>query len=368
MPHSQGTFLRPHASALAVFHRLVDCAVVALTLFLACALYDVDIDVKYWFAATLAVALFAFSAELSHLYGSWRIYSLWEETLELLMVFGIVGMGLTAVGFLTKTSANYSRAAITIWALLAFSFLILERIIVREMLRLARAKGRNTRSLAIAGSGASAANVARQVMAAEWAGLEVTGFYDTNAVIGNHPLPDRKVEVKGDLHELVRIARMGEIDYVYVALPTKDEERVLWLVNLLADTTASVYVVPDVFIFQLKQARWTSIGGMPIVSVYESPFDGINGWLKRVEDVLLATVILILTALPMLLIGLITRVTSHGPALFKQRRYGLNGKVVEVWKFRSMRVTEDGDTIMAGAKTGSSHHAVRRFPAPHFAR
>jgi putative colanic acid biosynthesis UDP-glucose lipid carrier transferase len=270
--------------------------------------------------------------------------------LELIIVFGIVGMCLTAVGFLTKTSANYSRAAVTIWGMLAFSFLVLQRLFAREMLRIMRAKGRNTRSLAIAGSGPSAVGIARQVIDAEWAGLLVTGFYETTAAVGSKPLAGHDLEVKGDLHELVRLARAGEIDYIYVALPTKDEDRVMWLVNLLADTTASVYVVPDVFIFQLKQARWTSIGGMPIVSIYESPFDGINGWLKRVEDVVLSILILILMAGPMLVIGLITRFTSNGPALFKQRRYGLNGKVVEVWKFRSMRVTEDGDTIMQAQK------------------
>ncbi len=342
--------MRPHAGALAVFHRLADCVIVALCLFLACTMYAVDIDLKYWFAATLAAAIFAFAAEVSHLYGSWRIYSLWQEALELLMVFGIVVMAMTALAFLAKSSADYSRVVITIWGLLAFSCLVLERIVIRETLRLARAQGRNTRSLAIAGSGASAATIARHVIAAEWAGLEVAGFYDNGMAVGSHPLAGSPIEVKGDLHALIDLARRGGIDYVYVALPTKEEDRILWLINLLADTTVSVYVVPDVFIFQLKQARWTNIGGTPIVSVYESPFDGVNGWLKRVEDIVLSIAILVVMALPMLLIALITRVTSHGPALFRQRRYGLNGKVVQVLKFRSMRVQEDGDTIMQAQK------------------
>ncbi len=338
--------MRPHASALTVFHRLADCVIVALCLFLACTLYDVEIDVKYWFAATLAAAFFAFAAELSHLYGSWRIYTLWEEALELLFVFGIVIAGMSALAFLSKTSATYSRVVITIWGALAFSLLMVERIAVRQTLRVARTQGRNLRSLAIAGTGPSAVNIARQVHEAEWAGLQLTGFYDNGVEAGSRPWSGHDLEVKGDLHELIRLARSGEIDYIYVALPTREEERVMWLVNLLADTTASVFVVPDVFIFQLKQARWTSVGGTPIVSIYESPFDGVNGWLKRLEDIVLASLILVLMTIPMLVIALITRITSHGPALFRQRRYGLNGKVVEVLKFRSMRVQEDGDTVM----------------------
>jgi putative colanic acid biosynthesis UDP-glucose lipid carrier transferase len=109
-------------------------------------------------------------------------------------------------------------------------------------------------------------------------------------------------------------------------------------------------VVPDLFIFQLKQARWTNVGGLPIVSIYESPFDGMNGWLKRVEDLLLGTAILVVAAIPMLAIAIAIKCTSKGSILFKQRRYGLNGKVVEVWKFRTMTCSDDGDVVRQATK------------------
>lgn len=123
------------------------------------------------------------------------------------------------------------------------------------------------------------------------------------------------------------------------------------MINDLADTTASVFVVPDLFIFQLNQARWTDFGGLPIVSIYESPFEGMNGTLKRVEDVVLSSLILLVIALPMLVIAAIIKFTSKGSVLFKQRRYGLNGKVVEVWKFRSMSVSDDGETVTQAQKS-----------------
>jgi putative colanic acid biosynthesis UDP-glucose lipid carrier transferase len=149
----------------------------------------------------------------------------------------------------------------------------------------------------------------------------------------------------GTLADLVSLARRGEVDYVYIALPTREDERILQLINDLADTTASVFVVPDLFIFQLNQARWTDFGGLPIVSIYESPFEGMNGTLKRIEDVVLSSLILLVVALPMLVIAAIIKFTSKGSVLFKQRRYGLNGKVVEVWKFRSMSVSDNGVTV-----------------------
>lgn len=342
--------LRPHAGSLAVLHRLADCAVVALALFVSCWLYEVEADGKYWFAALLAMVVFAFAAEFTHLYSSWRLHTFREESLELLMVLVIVGAVVVGAAFLSKTSASFSRVVIVTWGGTAFVVLMLERITVRLILRAARKRGRNTRTLAIAGAGLTAINVARQVQSAEWSGLDVIGFYDSVAAAGSQPLKASPLEVKGDLNDLVILARNAKIDYVYIALPTRDEEHVMWLVNQLADTTASVYVVPDLFIFQLKQARWTNIGGLPIVSIYESPFDGMNGWLKRLEDILLGATILALAALPMIGIAIAVKLSSNGSVLFKQRRYGLNGKVVEVWKFRTMKVSDDGDFVMQAQK------------------
>ncbi len=333
-----------------MLHRLADCTIVALALFLSCWLYDVEADEKYWFVALLAVIVFAFAAEFTHLYSSWRLHSLREEAFELLVVLIIVGAAAVGAAFLSKTSANFSRLVIINWGWIAFGVLMLQRFAVRMVLRAARRHGRNTRTLAIAGAGLTAINVARQVQAAEWSGLEITGFYDGDAAIGSRPLKDSPLEVKGNLKDIVELARNARIDYIYIALPTRDEEHVLWLVNQLADTTASVYVVPDLFIFQLKQARWTNVGGLPIVSIYESPFDGMNGWLKRLEDILLGLVILALAALPMLPIPAALKFSSNGSVLFKQRRYGLNGKVVEVWKFRTMRVSDDGEHVPQAQK------------------
>ena len=106
-----------------------------------------------------------------------------------------------------------------------------------------------------------------------------------------------------------------------------------------------MFFVPDFFVFEMLQARWTEIDGMPLVSVFDTPFLGVDGWLKRIEDLLIALIALTLTAPLMLAIALGVKLSSPGPVLFRQRRYGLSGKVVEVWKFRSMGVQEDGEEI-----------------------
>ncbi len=128
------------------------------------------------------------------------------------------------------------------------------------------------------------------------------------------------------------------------------EKRIVELVNALSDTTASVYLVPNFFVFDLLHGKLSSLDGVPVLSLHETPFYGLDGWVKRWEDIVVSALILLLISLPMALIALGVKLTSPGPVLFKQRRYGLNGSVVEVWKFRSMTVCENGAKVTQATK------------------
>jgi putative colanic acid biosynthesis UDP-glucose lipid carrier transferase len=221
-------------------------------------------------------------------------------------------------------------------------------VAIRAALRVSRARGRNTRSLAIAGAGDLAQLVAERVLAANSLGLRPIGYFDDVVPVGTTPSQrerSRALAVQGNLEALIRLAREGGVDYVYIALPIADEAQVKALIHDLSDTTASVFFVPDFFVFEMLQARWTELDGMPLVSVFDTPFLGVDGVLKRIEDLLLATVALTLTSPLLLAIALGVKLSSPGPVLFRQHRYGLSGKVVEVWKFRSMGVQEDGDQV-----------------------
>src|SRR5690606_20820943 len=136
--------------------------------------------------------------------------------------------------------------------------------------------------------------------------------------------------------------KAGRIDVVYIALPLRAERRIRDLIYRLADTTATVFVVTDLFMFDLMHARWGSVGDMPVVSVFDTPFHGLGGWVKRAEDIILAGMILCIVALPMLGIALAIKLTSKGPVFFRQTRYGLNGRPINVLKFRSMTTQDNG--------------------------
>ena len=154
----------------------------------------------------------------------------------------------------------------------------------------------------------------------------------------------------GNVEKGVELARSGEFDIVYIALPLAAQSRIDSILRILGDTTVDVHLVPDFFIYNLMNARLTNVGTMQTISVYESPMSGLSSVTKRLEDILVASLILVGIAIPMLIIALLIKMDSSGPVFFKQKRYGLSGKAINVWKFRSMTVADNGPVVKQATK------------------
>jgi putative colanic acid biosynthesis UDP-glucose lipid carrier transferase len=132
------------------------------------------------------------------------------------------------------------------------------------------------------------------------------------------------------------------VHVIYICLPNSRHRRIRGLIDALGDSTASIYFVPDLSAFDLMQARFGEIRGMPFVAVRETPFCGMAGVLKRASDLVIATAVLPVV-LPLCgVIAILVSRLSPGPVLFRQRRYGLDGREFTVYKFRTMSVAEDG--------------------------
>jgi putative colanic acid biosynthesis UDP-glucose lipid carrier transferase len=144
---------------------------------------------------------------------------------------------------------------------------------------------------------------------------------------------------------LIAVAKKGDIDIVYITLALKAEDRIAQIIAELSDTTVSVYYVPDFFGFDLLRSQWSSVGNIAVVSIYDSPFYGIDGFFKRLFDVVFSLIALVVIAIPMVIIAMLVKYTSAGPVFFKQRRFGLDGQEITVWKFRSMTVAENGAKV-----------------------
>ncbi|RMH22386.1 MAG: undecaprenyl-phosphate glucose phosphotransferase, partial [Gammaproteobacteria bacterium] len=140
------------------------------------------------------------------------------------------------------------------------------------------------------------------------------------------------------------IAEQG-IDMVFLALPMHAANRIKEVFEACQQTTVSVMLVPDLFMFELRDARLQDIAGMPVFALCETPFWGVHGVAKRIEDLFLASLSLLCLWPLLLLIAIGVKMSSPGPVLFRQRRHGLDDKVFYVYKFRTMTVCEDDGNI-----------------------
>jgi putative colanic acid biosynthesis UDP-glucose lipid carrier transferase len=173
------------------------------------------------------------------------------------------------------------------------------------------------------------------------------GFFDDRSSGRFSETTERRAEeLLGSIESATEFVKAHNVQHIYIALPLSAQPRIQTLLdNLRRETTASIYFVPDIISFELIQANISIVSGIPIVAVCESPFIGINSAIKRISDVLLSFLILTLITPIMLLIAIGVKLSSPGPVLFKQRRYGVDGKEIVVYKFRSMSVMEDGDQV-----------------------
>jgi putative colanic acid biosynthesis UDP-glucose lipid carrier transferase len=179
---------------------------------------------------------------------------------------------------------------------------------------------------------------------------EVLGYFEDRNP--NRLPPERVSRVLGTSAELPAFVLRKGINVVYITLPMSRDRRVMTLLDSLRDSTVSIYFVPDLFIFNLIQARLDHLSGIPVVAVRESPFYGVRGFAKRLCDVAIAGAVTVLISPLLLAIAAGVRMSSPGPVLFKQKRYGLDGKQIIVYKFRSMTVTEDGESTYTQVTRG----------------
>jgi len=272
----------------------------------------------------------------------------------------IIGI-LLAVGFVTKYSSDFSRKVVLSWIVVTPAVLILVVLCLQELRRRLMYDPAMVRRVAFAGCNDISAALARRIgESGELTGLKVEGFFDDRSAerLG---LPGARSRLLGRLPELASFVKRRGIDVVFVALPVRHIQRVMQLLDDLRDTTVSIYYVPDIFAFDLIQARSGELFGIPVVALCETPFCGYRGVIKRFTDIALAASILVVAAPLMLALSAMVRFSSPGPIIFPQRRYGLDGREITVWKFRSMTVVEDGAEIVQATRQDTRITPVGRF-------
>jgi putative colanic acid biosysnthesis UDP-glucose lipid carrier transferase len=271
--------------------------------------------------------------------------------------FAIVAL-LLLLGWASHTLEVFDPRVILAWAVATPAALFgAHRLMPVVWPRVLAAEGMQ-KTAVIAGANDLGRKLAARLRGNPLLGIRFVGYFDDRAAGRLQNIVPR--ENLGSLSALADYARANPLDVIYIALPMASQPRILKLLEDLRDTTTSIYFVPDIFVADLIQARVDSIGGLPVVAVCESPFYGFNGVVKRISDFILAALILALISPLMLAIAVGVKLSSPGPILFRQRRYGLDGKRIMVYKFRSMTVAEDGDVVRQATRNDAR---VTRFGA-----
>ena len=264
-----------------------------------------------------------------------------------------------AIGYVTHSLAEYPRRIFITWAVVTPVALVFSTLAMQEIMHRFLMNAFHNRSAIFAGYNNSSLELARRLTNNPAMRLEVSGFFDDRSSDRLGLEPDAKRV--GSLSDLSSYVKEHGTDVIFIALPIRHVKRVMNLLDDLRDTTASIYYVPDIFVFDLIQARSGEIHGIPVVAMCETPFYGYRGVTKRLTDIGLSLVILLLFLPLLLLIAVLVKMSSPGPVIFKQRRYGLDGREIAVYKFRTMSVTEDGEHIRQASKSDSRITRIGRI-------
>jgi len=335
-------------------------AVVAIAmLYGLCRFYGAPFDTEFRLLSIL-VALMAPMFLKPPDVGALDILPRWGAIAFNSMVRWLVTLGLLfAILYATKMSALFSRRVLLTWAVTTPILLIIVSIALNEVLRLFMTASGNIRQAVVAGFNEVSIVLADRIHRNPTLGIRIEGYFDDRSA-DRLRLP-QQTKLLGGLSDLAAYVNTHRIDVIFIALPMRQVQRVVDLLDELRDTTTSIYFVPDIFVMDLIQSRTSDISGVPVVAMCETPFQGMPGLVKRMMDFGISGIAVVLLSPLLLIIAILIKLDSGGPVIFRQRRYGLDGQIIDVFKFRTMNVTEDGDEIQQATRHDSRVTAVGRI-------
>lgn len=332
---------------ISFFQRVLDPLIIMGTQYLCSLLFGEPFT---GYSLVLMILVFFISSSVyQHVdpYRTWRKGHMLAYARDVLVGWGVTVGILLFLGSMSGLSYQYEEKSVLAW-LLATPFLLLAGHLAARNVHHGRSREGEVRSAVIVGANDVGLKFAATIEKNPNLFMSVRGFFDDRTEDRhpealNHPM-------LGKMADIARFVRENQIKMIFISQPISAQPRIRKLIDELQDTTASVYFLPDIYVFDLMQARFDNVGGMPVIAICETPFTGLNSMVKRASDIILGLAIQILLAPLMVLIALAIKLTSPGPVIFRQRRYGLYGEEIIVYKFRSMTVAEDGAKVVQATK------------------
>jgi len=267
---------------------------------------------------------------------------------------GILGSWVSLMAILlgfaygTRSLNEFDQEAILAWAIVTP---ILQLVAVRmghTFIRKQASQAEGRRSAVVIGAGDLGAKVARALTRSPTQGIDFLGYFDDRN--DGRLNPESAGHRLGNLAQAADHIRLHGVKEVFITLPLGSQPRIISLLEHLQETTASIYFVPDVFGISIIQGRLQDMSGVPVVGICETPFTGTNRLIKRLSDIVIALLLLLLLAPVMAAVAIGVKLSSPGPVIFRQRRNGLNGEEIMVYKFRSMTTMDNGDVVKQATK------------------
>ena len=241
---------------------------------------------------------------------------------------------LITLAFIFKVSSDYSRLWVGAWFVLGTGLLIVGRVVSLSFLdRLSRA-GRFAERTVVIGAGLNGERVIAHLAANGDISTKIVGLIDDRAT--RVPKSIVNIDLLGGLEDLVKLIRADQVDKVIIALPGNAEQRIRNIVQQLSQVPVKILLAPELAAFAFTNRGSSEVGGLSMLQVLDTPISGWGGFIKMLEDRLLAGGVLLALAPLMTIIAILIKIDSKGPVLFRQKRYGFNNKLIEVYKFRSM--------------------------------
>jgi putative colanic acid biosynthesis UDP-glucose lipid carrier transferase len=343
---------------ISFFQRVLDPLIIMGSLYFSTMLFEEPFS--GYSLVLMILAFFISTAVYQHIdpYRTWRSGRMLAYARDTVFGWCVTIAVLLFLGSASGLKYYYDERVILAWFVAVPVILLCSHIAVRRAM-ISPQKTDEVRSVVVVGANDVGLKFATICDRHPNLFMQVHGFFD-DRTDDRHP-PALSHPMLGKMSEIASYVREHGIKMIFISQPISAQPRIRKLIDELQDTTASVYFLPDVYIFDLMQARFDNVGGMPVIAICETPFMGLNSMIKRASDIALGSVILLMLAPLMLVIALAVKLSSPGPAIFRQRRYGLYGEKIIVYKFRSMTVAEDGDKVVQATQNDQRVTAIGGF-------
>ncbi|MBE9539432.1 MAG: undecaprenyl-phosphate glucose phosphotransferase [Proteobacteria bacterium] len=358
-PHG---FLKEHSSILLWIMRLLD----VLILLAACGAAYLPVfgtrplPPHYQVAVIFAVLLLIVVFHAYSLYRAWRGIDFSQEFTATVLAWTTVFAILVFLAVITKTSESFSRAWLLMWFTFGGTALLLIRYGLKQLLRHLRTRGLNLRHIAIIASGDIGTHVFNSLHASPDAGFNIRAYF-TNDKMDTISLGET---VHGPISEARDYMEQHQLDQIWLAMPLREADTIEAIISDLKNITTDIRLVPDIFGFRLINHSISSIAGLPVINLSVTPMEGINRWIKAIEDKLISTLILLLISPVFLSICMLVKISSPGPIFYRQQRLSWNGRRFTMYKFRTMPVDSENTTgavwTSSGDKRATAIGAVLR--------